>query len=383
MLVVALTLIACASSARPDPAAATAGDDIRAGRAESGYPEVGQLLATDGSRCTATLVAEEWALTASHCVDGHSPDELLIGERARRIASSSKHPSYLADARGSSVRGLDVALVRLADRVTDVRPAALSSVSEVSTRTDLFVRSVGFGLDDEGAVGTKRSALEWITRIDAENVTTRGISGSTDRGDSGGPAYLGTAVVAVTSRGFGASLSARTDAARAWLDATTQGAIRWVPAEVIADPEAPREVCDVAASRLCGRTAEERDAARTSFLASCIEAYATCGQPPAFAVCTADALRCDDVARCSMLPKAACLSAVPPSAWPDAMRANACDEYARAREACDGGRVEAHRADCARRFDACSNALPEAVRCELRERQACAPSQCLERAHCL
>lgn len=359
----------------------TANDDIRGGRSEAGYPEVGLLRSGSDAARTATLVAEQWALTASHCVA--MADELVIGERPRRVERAWTHPSYRAEAPGSPLRGIDVAVVRLVDRVTDIRPAALSAVGDVATRSDLFVRSVGFGLDDHGASGTKRSAIEWVTQVDEENIATRGITGSTDRGDSGGPVFLGRSIVAVTSRGFGSSLSARVDSARAWLDATTDGAITWVTADVSADPDAPREVCEYAASRLCSGTSEEGSIARAVFASSCMESYTTCGQPPAFAACVAGALKCTDVARCTMLAKDACLSAVPPSTWAEAIRTNACDEYARARERCDGGRRAEHLADCARRFDACHGRLPAAVRCEVRDRQACAPSDCLDRPQCL
>lgn len=382
-LILASTL-ACGN---PGPSATTtAQDEIRGGRAELGYPEVGALRGADGRHvCTGTLIAPSYVLTAAHCFDFFTgPTDFVAGERVRTISDHFVHPSYGRRTTPTSpVVGLDVAVVRLSEAMAGGAAARLSNLDEVSGRNDLYVRSVGFGLDDAETVGTKRSAVEWITRIEPQTFTTRGISGSTHSGDSGGPVYLGGSVVGTTSSGFGLSISMSVGAARPWLDETTDGGITWVPAEAKPDPDAPREVCERAASRLCSRSEEDAAPRSARERSACIESYSDCGEPPAFAYCLVAANTCDDRAVCSMLPKSLCLSTSPPASWPSAVREAACDEYAGAREACAGAESRSKLlADCARRFDDCRGRVPESVRCVLRDGDACSP-ECLARSHCL
>lgn len=149
---------------------------------------------------TATLIDPRWLLTAGHVTAGLSPFDRFVQVGGKRYAIEGfvRHPNWLAR---SGPKSVDIGLVKLAEPVAGVEPAALYERDDETGKQIVFVGpgEYGDGLagpvgDDgrwRGATNTVASVLDnWITfKFDAppNGTDLEGISGP---GDSGGPALL-------------------------------------------------------------------------------------------------------------------------------------------------------------------------------------------------
>ncbi|MEM1099667.1 MAG: trypsin-like serine protease, partial [Planctomycetota bacterium] len=173
------------------------------GRIDTDAPRKSQSLAG-----TATLVAPQWVLTAGHVVDGTNATTWSTRFGERDIVGWTASAGY-----GSGF-GADLALVKLAEPVTDIAPATLRSTSNVRNEFNqraliLGVGKSGFG--DNGVQRTKQHIRLSHNRIDGiiddnilitdfdspvANTSQTGdsrptrLEGGLVAGDSGGPAFI-------------------------------------------------------------------------------------------------------------------------------------------------------------------------------------------------
>ena len=165
------------------------------------------------------LVAPQWVITAAHTVP-HGIKQVVIGGTPRDVERVVVHPGYRtppdemihqAMTTGEAVLVLvwlasadDIALVRLAEPVTDIAPVAIHTGGDEANR---IIKIVGKGATGTGATGhdpkgpnrtelrrafnTVTSAYDrWFCYVFDAPPSALPLEGSTGNGDSGGPALI-------------------------------------------------------------------------------------------------------------------------------------------------------------------------------------------------
>src|SRR6478609_8349818 len=89
--------------------------------AQIDYAPVGLFVNSWGYTGNATLIAQNWVLTAAHVLSAATGATFTINGNAYSSAQMVINPGWT----GSAFNGSDLALVRLSTPVTDVLPASL------------------------------------------------------------------------------------------------------------------------------------------------------------------------------------------------------------------------------------------------------------------
>jgi V8-like Glu-specific endopeptidase len=171
-------------------------------------PTCGEPAEAPRVTCTGTLVAPRVVLTAAHCVENLEAPQVLsvvfAPEVARalptervRVAEGRLHPAWRA---GEN----DIGVLLLAEDAP-VAPVPLAGPGLPADLVGRTTRVVGFGLDDGGGTGHRRSGTARVAAVSAGTFSIEAAPGMSCGGDSGGPSFLELdgieRVVGVTSFG--------------------------------------------------------------------------------------------------------------------------------------------------------------------------------------
>ena len=177
------------------------------------YPQLFYLYTRfDNKICVATLISEQWAITAGHCTEETPLGEMMsagetfhvsLDDEDYSIAELVVHPAYKHP---QQMRAVDLALIKLDRPVTSIRPVRLYHQLD---ELDKVVSLVGWGFTGMGTPGimgndgkmrraqnTVMNAGKWLEFLfddprknDSSALLLEGVPGL---GDSGGPALLET-----------------------------------------------------------------------------------------------------------------------------------------------------------------------------------------------
>lgn len=158
--------------------------------ASPAYAPVGLVEESIGNRAgftgSGTLIAPNWVLTAAHVVEDADSVSFNINSTAHAARDWFPHPKW----NGDLVRGYDLALVRLAEPITDIEPAKLYGGRREFNATATFV---GFGRTGDGRAGD--TSFDGVKRAG-----TNVIDGFVKSGKGGRPIY--TSKLARANRTF-------------------------------------------------------------------------------------------------------------------------------------------------------------------------------------
>lgn len=195
----------------------------------SQFPEVVSILiknSTGTAQCTGTVVAQDWVLTAAHCLLGDSaataaagsdgadmiikpdsPDFLVVeaanaitlpnDQRVRRVTVATVYGKYAGKGKLAPFYANDLALLKLSAPypATGIQSAGLAESKDLSPDTTL----AGFGYTDADGGALGQFNVTWPKKLSvagdelqvAQDDNGAESEGGFCQGDSGGPVFAG------------------------------------------------------------------------------------------------------------------------------------------------------------------------------------------------
>ncbi|TMP35838.1 serine protease [Pseudoalteromonas rubra] len=147
-----------------------------------------------------TLIAPDWVLTAAHTVFCMNPGQSIkVGNELVKVSQRFSYPEYRLG------KQHDIALLRLSQPVTSVKPAEVYNKQDEQGQVVWFIGAGGFGTGDQGETvsyqdnkGKLRKAQNRIVKVTDSDIVFKfeegskgeALEGVSGNGDSGGPAYI-------------------------------------------------------------------------------------------------------------------------------------------------------------------------------------------------
>jgi hypothetical protein len=217
---------------------------ITDGNLDNGHPAVGLLQAGTSGKvllCTGTLIGPRTVITAAHCIRTGEVHTITLQGTAYQAASALQHPAWNPE---DSSHPNDLAIIKLS-QAPAITPVPIAKRAPwVGEKITL----VGFGATAQGLedLGTKRWAINYVEVVQEKRFSLYGTgngTGSTCKGDSGGPALLAVdgkePLIGVSSAGLPdcgtLAWETRVDAYWDWIVGTAGGAAE-VQIVVVSEP---------------------------------------------------------------------------------------------------------------------------------------------------
>jgi len=202
---------------------------IVGGITTSDFAAVGAMMACEGATCdmycSATLIHNEWIVTAAHCINiledsiGDNVDHYFtIGDDIHSVTAYDQivdwavHPEYVNDDELNN----DIAVARLSQGIDNITPIALNDeiLGQELVGTELTFVGYGVANDNHSGGGFKRTADMSVDDLDQDYIYAEDDIQSLCDGDSGGAALEisqgETLLVAVNAFIYGVNASADT-----------------------------------------------------------------------------------------------------------------------------------------------------------------------------
>ena len=211
------------STAGGEDSVGATGEPIIGGTPAAMYPEAGYLnidfTASGGYICSSVLIAPKVALTAGHCVDGHTKWEFHVGSDVRSTTSAATYDWNEHGATTVNPNHHDLGLVFFDQAIT---LASYPSIAKAKVANGAKVTNVGrinngaatnalYGVDTTVSDG---AAIGYPLSYQSSDVI--------QPGDSGGPDFAsGTHTIVAVNSGAGGSIEvlARVDLVYDWIQA--------------------------------------------------------------------------------------------------------------------------------------------------------------------
>ncbi|KAK4015148.1 chymotrypsin BII-like [Daphnia magna] len=146
------------------------------------FPWVTALFISGGSFCTASLISDQWVLTAAHCADGALYFDVYLGAHNVRITETERleiraNEKYIhPDWNPNTLTG-DVALIKLPAPVdisgNNVRPICLQDPTDTSLYEGAEAHIAGWGKTADGPGGIsptlQKSTVTVISNDECQN----------------------------------------------------------------------------------------------------------------------------------------------------------------------------------------------------------------------
>jgi secreted trypsin-like serine protease len=181
------------------------------------------IVGSHGTFCTGTALARDLVLTAGHCIEAGTSYKLVEFDAAHRprlldVREVARHPQFHLQSLLAHRATADVALMKLAQPLpAAILPARLYNGPTPKIGETLTVFGYGLAIRGDGRSGGTLRAARLAVTGHPGNLQIRLVDPATGgkragmgacTGDSGAPAFAGTALVGVVSWSTGPNLSA-------------------------------------------------------------------------------------------------------------------------------------------------------------------------------